>query len=53
MDSIIKDLSGPMDWYMNLETWEMVFVGVFGVLGFYIAMRIVFKLVEKIAGLFG
>ncbi|NDF12384.1 MAG: hypothetical protein EB060_06195 [Proteobacteria bacterium] len=46
-------LSGPLDWFSNQNIVVQVFVMIFGILGFYLFLRLVFKIVEKIAGLFG
>lgn len=46
-------LSVPLEWFSGQHVAVQAFTLIFGILGFYLLLRIVFKIVEKIAGLVG
>ena len=45
-------LSVPWNWFMELGTITQILVLVFGALGFYIVLRLFYKIIEGILALF-
>ena len=55
MPSIIpfgEYLEIPWNWYLGQQTWIQICVVVFGALGFYLGLRLFYKIVESIVSIF-
>lgn len=47
-----RELAKPFNWFLDQSLWLQLFIGFFGMIGFYILLRTFFKMIENFLSMF-